>query len=45
VALSANALPSDIAAARNAGFSEYLTKPLSAADLLRCIDTVLATRH
>lgn len=41
VALSANALPSDIAAARNAGFSDYLTKPLSAAELLRTVDAVL----
>ncbi|MFN9031580.1 MAG: PAS domain-containing protein [Betaproteobacteria bacterium] len=41
VALSANALPSDIAAARIAGFSDYLTKPLSAAELLRTVDEVL----
>jgi PAS domain S-box-containing protein len=45
VALSANALPSDIAAARNAGFSEYLTKPLSAAELLRSVDAALAPHH
>jgi PAS domain S-box-containing protein len=45
VALSANALPSDIAAARNAGFADYLTKPLAAAELLRCIDAALAPAH
>jgi PAS domain S-box-containing protein len=38
VALSANALPADIARARAAGFDAYLTKPLDVARLLAEID-------
>jgi signal transduction histidine kinase/DNA-binding response OmpR family regulator len=34
VALSANALPSDIAQARQAGFADYLTKPFEFEDFL-----------
>jgi CheY-like chemotaxis protein len=41
--VSANALPSDAAHARNAGFVEYWTKPLDAGQFLRGIDTLL--RH
>jgi PAS domain S-box-containing protein len=43
IGLSANALPGDIDAARAAGFADYLTKPLTAAELLRCVDRALAT--
>jgi PAS domain S-box-containing protein len=39
--VSANALPSDAAHARNAGFVEYWTKPLDAGLFLRGIDTLL----
>ena len=42
IAVSANALPEDIAAARTAGFDGYLTKPLEAADFLAHIDAALA---
>jgi PAS domain S-box-containing protein len=38
IALSANALPADIARARAAGFDDYLTKPLDVARLLAEID-------
>jgi PAS domain S-box-containing protein len=41
VAVSANALPTDIAAARRAGLAGYLTKPLDAGQLLACIDDAL----
>ena len=43
VGLSANALPADIDAARAAGFADYLTKPLTAAELLRSVDQTLST--
>jgi hypothetical protein len=39
--VSANALPSDAAHARNAGFVEYWTKPLDAGQFLRGIDALL----
>jgi PAS domain S-box-containing protein len=42
VALSANALPADAAHARAAGFADYWTKPLNAAQFLRGIDALLA---
>jgi CheY-like chemotaxis protein len=42
VGLSANALPADIDAARAAGFADYLTKPLTAAELLRSVDQALS---
>jgi PAS domain S-box-containing protein len=38
VALSADAMPEQIEAARRAGFKGYLTKPLDVAAFLRCID-------
>ena len=41
VALSANVLAPDLAAARAAGVDEYLTKPVDAAALLDCIDRLL----
>jgi CheY-like chemotaxis protein len=42
VALSANATPSDIAAARAAGFIDYWTKPIDVQRFLADIDTLLA---
>ena len=41
---AANALPSDLAQAREAGFDGYLTKPLDLADLLAAVDRWLAPR-
>ena len=43
VALSADAMPDHIRAARDAGCVEYLTKPVEVATLLRCVDRQLAT--
>jgi PAS domain S-box-containing protein len=45
VGLSANALPVDIAQARNAGFVDYWTKPLEATEFLRGVDVLLARGH
>jgi len=47
VALSADAMPDRIHAARARGFSAYLTKPLDVAALLRCLDEHLSAdaRH
>ncbi|MFL6663674.1 MAG: PAS domain S-box protein [Rhizobacter sp.] len=42
VALSADAMPAPIEAARQAGFAGYLTKPLDVAAFLRCVDEALA---
>ncbi|MGE5115999.1 MAG: PAS domain S-box protein [Betaproteobacteria bacterium] len=42
IAISANAMPEDVAAAMAAGMDGYLTKPLSAADLLGTLDAALA---
>jgi PAS domain S-box-containing protein len=41
VALSADAMPAPMAAAKNAGFEAYLTKPLDLGTFLRCIDDAL----
>ncbi|HYR25888.1 MAG TPA: ATP-binding protein, partial [Aquabacterium sp.] len=41
VALSADAMPDRIHAARNRGFRAYLTKPLDVMALLRCLDEQL----
>ncbi|MGC4078050.1 MAG: PAS-domain containing protein [Rubrivivax sp.] len=41
VAVSADAMPERIAAAREAGFADYLTKPLEQARLLEAVDRVL----
>jgi PAS domain S-box-containing protein len=41
VAVSANALPTDIARARAAGFTDYLTKPLELARVLAVVDELL----
>ncbi|WP_169788047.1 CHASE domain-containing protein [Caldimonas brevitalea] len=38
IGLSSDALPSQVRAARDAGFAEYLTKPVQLQDLLRVID-------
>ena len=43
--VSANALPSDAAHARNAGFVEYWTKPLDAGQFLRGIDALLTRQR
>ncbi len=42
VALSADAMPDRIRAAREMGFAAYLTKPLDVTALLRCLDEQLA---
>lgn len=41
VAVSANAMPADIAAARAAGFDEYLTKPIDVAHFEALISDIL----
>lgn len=41
VAVSANAMPADIQKGLNAGFAQYLTKPIDVTVLLRVIDEVL----
>ena len=41
VAISANAMPKDLARGRAAGFKEYLTKPLQVERLLQVLDAVL----
>ncbi|MBL0727443.1 PAS domain-containing protein [Piscinibacter sp. HJYY11] len=38
IALSANAMPDDIERARNAGFSDYWTKPIDFANFLAALD-------
>ncbi len=45
VGLSANALPTDVAQARAAGFADYWTKPLDATQFLRGLDLLLAQPH
>jgi PAS domain S-box-containing protein len=42
IAVSANAMPSDLAQAQAAGFSGYLTKPLDMQRLLAAVDTALS---
>ena len=44
IALSANALADDITAALNAGFDDYLTKPLDMTAFLQRIDRTLCAR-
>ena len=44
IALSANAMPADIARAVAAGFNDYVTKPIDFAVLMKTIDEVLAAR-
>jgi CheY-like chemotaxis protein/anti-sigma regulatory factor (Ser/Thr protein kinase) len=41
VAVSANAMPDDIAAAQQAGFADYITKPLDLHRLLAVVDGLL----
>ena len=45
VALTANALPTEIDNARRAGIDGYLTKPLQADQLLDCIDAAMAAQR
>jgi CheY-like chemotaxis protein len=45
IAISADAMPEDIAAARAAGIDGYLTKPVPIAQLLVVVDTVLTSRQ
>ncbi|MBA3591496.1 MAG: PAS domain S-box protein [Methylibium sp.] len=42
IALSADALPDRVRAAREQGFDDYLTKPVDMAELLACLDRHLA---
>jgi PAS domain S-box-containing protein len=44
VAVSADAMPEQIRRARDAGFRDYVTKPIDFAVLLRVVDRVLAAR-
>ena len=41
VAISANAMPTDLEQGRNAGFSDYLTKPLSMGQVMAVADVFL----
>lgn len=45
VALSANAMPDDVAAALSAGFNEYWTKPLNLQRFLADMDALLAAHQ
>jgi len=42
LALSANAMPSDIARGKAAGFADYLTKPIKVEEFVEAIQMVLA---
>ncbi len=42
VAMSANAMPRDLARGKAAGFMDYLTKPLDVDKLLQVVDDVIA---
>jgi PAS domain S-box-containing protein len=44
VAVSANAMPADLAAAEAAGFADYITKPLDLRRLLAVVDRILGAR-
>lgn len=41
IAISANALPSEIASGEEAGFSQYITKPINVSGLLLALDRAL----
>lgn len=41
VAVSANAMPSDIEKGKSAGFDDYITKPINVRNFLEIIDTLL----
>ena len=43
IAVSANAMPKDIRKGIDAGFSDYITKPLDVSGLLHAVDRVLGT--
>ena len=43
VAISANAMPKDLARGKAAGFKDYLTKPIEVERLLAVVDTVIGT--
>jgi CheY-like chemotaxis protein len=43
IALSANAVPRDIEKALEAGFSDYLTKPINVARFMTVLDQALAS--
>ena len=45
VALSANAMPQDIKRASQAGFRDYLTKPIDILRLMTVLDTLLESSH
>jgi len=42
VAISANAMPKDLARGKAAGFVDYLTKPLEVDRLLRVVEEIIA---
>ena len=42
IALSANAMPHDIAKGLAAGFFRYLTKPIKISELMHTLDTALS---
>ena len=42
IALSANAMPEDVASARAAGFDDYWTKPIDLSAFLRAVDALIA---
>ena len=44
VAVSANALPQDVEKGLEAGFIDYLTKPIRVSDLLRILDRLLLSQ-
>jgi CheY-like chemotaxis protein len=41
IALSANAMPEDVASARAAGFDDYWTKPIDLTAFLRAVDALI----
>jgi CheY-like chemotaxis protein len=45
IALSANAVPRDIQKALDAGFFNYITKPIVVGPFMDALDAALATRH
>ena len=44
IAVSANAMPSDVKAGIEAGFNEYITKPIKIDDFFEIIDQILAQK-
>ncbi len=45
IAISANAMPKDIQEAMDAGFDDYITKPIDVKALLHAVDTTLSESH